>query len=132
MGVQPSHLDAHHHVHTIPQILPVLAMLRRRYKINRIRISRNMYGPLALVTPRMLAKKRLYNMGLKAIGFKTTGVFTDLETFVALCSAQPPGKPTVEVMTHPGNSHTEESRLLDSSWFNSLSYQATLVSYNAL
>src|SRR5208282_2021010 len=27
IGMQPSHLDAHHHVHTIPQMLPVLAGL---------------------------------------------------------------------------------------------------------
>jgi len=42
LGVNPSHLDGHHHVHTIPQLLPVLAALRRRYKINKVRISRNM------------------------------------------------------------------------------------------
>ncbi len=133
LGVQPSHLDAHHHVHTIPAILPVLAMLRRRYSISRIRISKNLYAPSALVSKRMLAKKGLYNLGLKAMGFRTTGIFTDLETFVALCSAQPPSKQTVEVMTHPGPDSTcEESRLLDSGWLAKLSYDATLINYTAV
>jgi predicted glycoside hydrolase/deacetylase ChbG (UPF0249 family) len=133
MGPQPSHLDAHHHVHTIPQMLPVLALLRRRYKINRIRISRNLYTSESLPAPGMLARKRLYNRMLRSVGFKTTGIFTDLETFVRLCSLKAPRKPIVEVMTHPGSeAHVEESRLLDSDWLTALAYQATLVSYKAL
>jgi predicted glycoside hydrolase/deacetylase ChbG (UPF0249 family) len=133
MGAQPSHLDGHHHVHTIPQMLPVLALLRRRYKINCIRISRNLYAPPELVTRGMLAKKGLYNLALRRIGFKTTGIFTDLETFVKLCSLQPPGKHTAELMTHPGlEPNSEESHLLDSDWLISLGYKATLVSYKAL
>ncbi len=133
MDAQPSHLDAHHHVHTIPQVLPVLALLRRRYKINRIRISRNLYTSQSLPTPGLLTRKRLYNRALRAIGFKTTGIFTDLETFVRLCSLQLPGERTVEVMTHPGSeAHVEESRLLDSDWLTALAYHATLISYKAL
>jgi len=133
MGAQPSHLDGHHHVHTIPQMLPVLALLRRRYKINRIRISRNLYNTQFLPTPGMLARKKLYNRALRSVGFKTTGIFTDLETFVTLCSIKPPEKPTIEVMTHPGSeAHIEESGLLDSDWLTALAYQANLVSYKAL
>jgi predicted glycoside hydrolase/deacetylase ChbG (UPF0249 family) len=133
MGAQPSHLDAHHHVHTIPQMFPVLLLLRRRYKINRIRISRNLYTSRSLPAPGVLARKRLYNRMLRSVGFKTTGIFTDLETFVRLCTLQPPKKQTVEVMTHPGSeAHVEESRLLDSDWLTALTYQATLVNYKAL
>jgi hypothetical protein len=114
-------------------MLPVLALLRRRYKINRIRISRNLYTSQFLPTPGVLARKRLYNRALRSVGFKTTGMFTDLETFVRLCSLEPPGKRTVEIMTHPGSEdHGEESRLLDSDWLTALAYQATLISYKAL
>lgn len=133
MGAYPSHLDGHHHVHTIPQMLPVLALLRRHYKINRIRISRNLYISQSLPTSGMLARKGLYNRALRAIGFKTTGIFTDLQTFVTLCSLRPPGKPTVEVMTHPGSeAHVEETCLLDTDWLTALAYQANLISYKAL
>jgi chitin disaccharide deacetylase len=61
LGVEPSHLDAHHHVHTIPQLLPVLAALRRRYQINKVRISRNMYDDSERPGGLLLAKKRLFN-----------------------------------------------------------------------
>jgi chitin disaccharide deacetylase len=133
LGVQPSHLDAHHHVHTIPKMLPVLAALRRRYKINKVRISRNMYATAAPASRVLLAKKWFYNQALRKIGFKTTRTFTDLETFVSVCAVQPPREPLIELMTHPGpGPYNEESRLLDSDWIKNLPYAAELVSYKAL
>ncbi len=131
-GVQPSHLDSHHHVHTIPQMLPVLAALRRRYRINKARISRNMYDPAAFASRGLLAKKWLYNQALRCIGFKTTGIFTDLEVFIRVCAARPPAEPLIELMAHPGSAFSsEEPSLLASDWTKRLSYQVALVSYKA-
>jgi predicted glycoside hydrolase/deacetylase ChbG (UPF0249 family) len=133
LGVEPSHLDAHHHVHTIPQMLPVLAALRRRYKINKVRISRNMYDDSERPGGLLLAKKRLFNSALRTIGFRTTRIFTDLGTFIKLCAARPPRPASVELMTHPGAvPRDEEANLLESDWPGMLSYEATLVSYNNL
>jgi predicted glycoside hydrolase/deacetylase ChbG (UPF0249 family) len=133
LGVQPSHLDAHHHVHTIPQMLPVLAALRQRYKINKVRISRNMYDDAERPGRVLLLKKRLFNSALRAIGFRTTRIFTDLTTFIKVCASQPPRPESVELMTHPGAApRDEEAVLLESDWMGRLSYQATLVSYNNL
>jgi len=133
LGVQPSHLDAHHHVHTIPQMLPVLAALRRRYRINKARISRNMYYPAASASNVLLSKKWLYNQALRCIGFKTTRIFTELEVFVSVCAAAPPREPLIELMTHPGSAlSSEEPGLLAGDWTRKLSYQAALVSYKAL
>jgi len=133
LGVEPSHLDAHHHIHTIPQLLPVLAALRRRYKINKVRISRNMYDDSERPGRLLLAKKRLFNAALRTIGFRTTRIFTDLVTFIKLCAVRPPGRATVELMTHPGSTpRDEEATLLESDWPDRLAYQATLVSYNNL
>ena len=133
LGVQPSHLDAHHHVHTIPQMLPVLAALRRRYRINKARISRNMYDPAAPASKVLLSKKWLYNQALRYIGFKTTGIFTDLEVFIRVCAARPPAEPLIELMTHPGSVLSgEEPGLLASDWTKRLAYQVALVSYKAL
>ena len=133
LGVQPSHFDAHHHVHTIPQMLPVLAALRRRYKINKARISRNLYDPAAPASKVLLAKKWLYNQALRCIGFKTTRIFTDLEVFIKACAARPPAEPLIELMTHPGSvPSSEEPGLLASDWTKRLSYQVALVSYKAL
>jgi predicted glycoside hydrolase/deacetylase ChbG (UPF0249 family) len=133
LGVEPSHLDAHHHVHTIPQLLPVLAALRRRYKINKVRISRNMYDDSEHPGQLLLTKKWLFNLALRAVGFRTTRVFTDLGTFVKLCAHRPPRRASVELMTHPGSlPRNEEAVLLESDWPGRLAYKATLVSYNNL
>jgi chitin disaccharide deacetylase len=133
LGVEPSHLDAHHHVHTIPQLFPVLVALRRRYKINKVRISRNMYDDVERPADLVLAKKWLYNAALRTVGFRTTRIFTNLITYIKLCTAQPPRFTSVELMTHPGSSpRDEEASLLESNWLGRLAYQVTLVSYNSL
>lgn len=133
LGVEPSHLDAHHHVHTIPQLLPVLAGLRRRYKINKVRISRNMYDDSERPGQLLLTKKWVFNLALRTTGFRTTRIFTDLGTFVKLCAALPPHPTSVELMTHPGSlPRNEEASLLESDWPGKLSYEAALVSYNNL
>jgi chitin disaccharide deacetylase len=133
LGVEPSHLDAHHHVHTIPQLLPVLAALRSRYKINRVRISRNMYDDFERPSRLLLAEKRLFNAALRTMGFRTTRIFTDLVTFIKLCAVHPPRPASAELMTHPGSMPgNEEANLLESDWPGRLAYAATLVSYNNL
>jgi predicted glycoside hydrolase/deacetylase ChbG (UPF0249 family) len=133
LGVEPSHFDAHHHVHTIPQLLPVLAGLRRRYKINKIRISRNMYDQSEFPGQTLLRKKWAFNLALRMIGFRTTRIFTDLVTFVKLCAAQAPRQASAELMTHPGSSpQSEEATLLESDWPGKLSYDVALISYKSL
>jgi predicted glycoside hydrolase/deacetylase ChbG (UPF0249 family) len=133
LGVQPSHLDGHHHVHTIPRLLPVLAALNRRYKINRVRISRNMYEDWERPGQLLLAKKSVFNLGLRTIGFRTTRLFTDLVTFIRLCGAHAPRQSSVELMTHPGSlPRGEEANLLESDWTEKLSYNTALVSYKNL
>jgi chitin disaccharide deacetylase len=133
LGVEPTHFDAHHHVHTIPQIFPVLAALRQRYKINKIRISRNMYEDSNCPSSALLAKKRFYNQALRTIGFRTTKIFTEFLTFFHLCAERPPRQESVELMTHPGSSPgNEEAKLLESDWPRRLFYQVALVSYKNL
>src|SRR5215472_1266711 len=132
-GLEPSHFDAHHHVHTIPRLLPVMANSRRRYNIDKVRISRNMYDDGERPGRLLLAKKRVFNSALRAIGFRTTRLFTDLQTFVKLCAARPPWTASVELMTHPGSlPSNEETYLLADDWPGKLSYKPTLVSYNSL
>jgi len=133
LGLEPSHLDAHHHVHTIPQLLPVLVALRRRYKINKIRISRNMYDQAEHPGSLLLGKKRFFNTALRSVGFRTVRVFTDLVTFIELCALRPPKADTAELMTHPDSSSmNEEMRVLGGSWPEMLHYPAALISYKTL
>jgi len=132
LGFEPSHLDGHHHVHTIPQMLPVLAALRRRYKIGKVRISRNLYVDSERPARSLLVKKKLYNLALRAFGFKTTRIFTDLNTFVQMCSVNPPRATNIELMAHPGSPDADEAQLLKGNWPSRLAYPATLISYQAL
>ena len=133
LGIQPTHFDGHHHVHTIPQLIPVLAALRRRYKINKIRKSRNLYGLSERPGRGLLAKKSVFNLALRTVGFCTTRIFTDLQTFVGLCGLRPPAAATAELMTHPGALPRDgEAVLLDEHWPSKLSYDVTLISYKNL
>ena len=133
LGVEPSHFDAHHHVHTIPQMLPVLAALRRKYRIRKVRISRNLYHNGEHPSQALLAKKRAFNWTLRAIGFRTTRLFTDMETFLTVYGRRPPAANSIELMTHPGSSpHDAEAVLLESNWPTSLPYEVALISYRNL
>jgi predicted glycoside hydrolase/deacetylase ChbG (UPF0249 family) len=57
-GIQPSHLDSHHHSHTEWAIAPLVCRLARNYGIRRIRLSRNM-GPVQSRAKRWY--KKLFN-----------------------------------------------------------------------
>jgi len=133
LGVEPSHFDGHHHVHTIPQLLPVLAKLKKRYGINKIRISRNMYDEVEYPGKSLLIKKWAFNSALRAVGFETTQIFTDMVTFIKLSAARPPRLTSAELMTHPGSSpRSEEADLLENEWPRKLAYDVSLVSYKSL
>jgi predicted glycoside hydrolase/deacetylase ChbG (UPF0249 family) len=41
VGIRPSHLDSHQHVHTQWPVVPILIRLARRYEIPAVRLSRN-------------------------------------------------------------------------------------------
>jgi hypothetical protein len=114
-------------------MLPVLAALRRRYKINKIRISRNMYDLSERPARGLLAKKSVFNLALRTVGFRTTRIFTDLQTFVGRCGLRAPAAPTAELMTHPGAlPRNGEAVLLDEYWPSKLSYDVALISYKDL
>jgi predicted glycoside hydrolase/deacetylase ChbG (UPF0249 family) len=133
LGFRLSHLDSHHHVHTIPELLPVLAAIRRRYKIDKVRISRNLYGNGEHPSRVLLGKKKAFNLALRLLGFETTRTFSDFGTFMKLHSESPLACDSVELMTHPGSSLTrEENQLLQSEWRSSLAYRFSLISYHEL
>jgi chitin disaccharide deacetylase len=43
VGVFPTHLDGHGHVHKIPQVLAILPRIMRRHKIKAVRRTQNIY-----------------------------------------------------------------------------------------
>ncbi|PWT85255.1 MAG: hypothetical protein C5B58_03360 [Acidobacteria bacterium] len=122
LGFTLSHLDSHHHVHTIPELLPVLAAIRRRYNICKIRISRNLYENRERPSSLLLQGKKLFNFALRVLGFRTTRTFADFSTFIHLHSQHAIPCDSVELMT--GSCLTrDETQLLQGSWRSGLGYK---------
>lgn len=130
-GIGISHLDSHHHVHTLPVFLPVLRAVRKKYGIQRVRISRNMYSPSKPAGLLLRFKKALFNAALRHwCGFRTTHAFTDLETFAERWPAIAPQYRSVEIMLHPGApAPVNEAALLRELAKSDVVFQRSLVSY---
>ena len=113
LGITPSHIDSHHHTHTIPGLFPVLRSVGKKYGIMKVRISRNVYVG---TDPIMLKlKKSLYNAALRHVaGFRTTDLFSGFDLFLQ-ARGVPPDRKSIELMVHPGapDSADETRKLLD-------------------
>jgi predicted glycoside hydrolase/deacetylase ChbG (UPF0249 family) len=125
-----SHVDSHHHVHTVPRLFSVLTRLIRRNGIRAARISRNIYKPGESPGVGLRIKKVLWNAALRSLPVHTADRFTDLP---ALLSSPPRRGCTVEIMTHPGHAKfAAESLLLNGDWERSLPGDVALINYSDL
>jgi len=133
-GVRVSHLDSHHHVHTIPGLFPVLKELQQKFQIKKIRLSWNVYSPAAPATRLRRLAKSTWNFALKNFHATTvTDGFTSLETFLQAARALPPAMRTVEVMVHPGGGkYEDETRMLAGEWWRTLPFPVEFISYHQL
>src|SRR5260370_29442263 len=100
-GVSISHIDSHHHVHTVPFIFPVIKAVQRRYHIRKIRISKNIHTDQTPCPPTLRAKKLFYNWALRTDSDTTEG-FTDLSSFCDVAHRRSVRQRTIEIMVHPG------------------------------
>jgi len=128
LGITPSHLDSHHHTHTIPELFPVLRSVGRKYGIKKVRISRNVFTATDPLMLRM--KKSAYNAALRYLaGFRTTDLFSGLDMFLQAGNGSLRGGKSIELMVHPGapGSENESSQLVE--WVRRQS-DIRLVSYN--
>ena len=104
-GLRPTHLDSHHHIHTIPWLLPVIWRLQKKYRIFRIRNTLNVYETTTAAAPRMrlLAAKKIWQTTAFLLGSKMPQRFSSLQLFLA-----DPFRPefttasSIELMCHPG------------------------------
>jgi predicted glycoside hydrolase/deacetylase ChbG (UPF0249 family) len=134
LGVELSHIDSHHHVHTIPSLFPVLKRVQKACGIRRVRLSMNIYGPRAKTSSLLLLKKRLWNFAVRNLHATiTTAGMTDLDTFVETAGRMKAAAQTIEVMVHPGNPlFRDETELLRGRWLEQLPFEAHLISYREL
>jgi predicted glycoside hydrolase/deacetylase ChbG (UPF0249 family) len=135
LGVKISHIDAHHHVHTIPKLFFVLKNIQKKYMIRKVRITRNIYAPHYKVSNALLTKKKLYNFMLRNFYFtKTTDGFGDFTSFYQNALLNNLKYDSVEVMVHPGGElfFKKESELLQSDWKKEIPFNLELINYNQL
>lgn len=126
LGVPISHLDSHHHVHTIPCLAPWLKQLKQRYAINRVRGSWTVFPALGHVIPAGIAAE--------PPPLHTTEAFCAFRTFVDHFAGKTiqPAVQTWELMTHPGAPHDGDTILLQSSWQQRLPFPVEIISFNDL
>jgi predicted glycoside hydrolase/deacetylase ChbG (UPF0249 family) len=132
-GVAPSHIDSHHHIHTIPALLPVLRQLCRDTGIRRVRNTRNLYTPELQIPPGLHLRKRIWSAALKVyVGARTTDLFGDLESFIAR-APDLRGISTAEIMVHPGGAdNADEGQTLRRTWWQGLPLDIMFINVNAL
>ncbi len=131
IGVKISHLDSHHHVHTIPTLFPVLKAVQRKYGIRRVRISLNLYPATGQPSRRLLWQKRVFNVVLRSwFNTKTTEVFTDLATFCEKRHELAARDRSVEIMLHPGAGNSDgETAALRSLAASDPTFKGRLISF---
>jgi len=136
-GVAITHFDSHHHVHNRPILLPVLKAVMLKFRVRRVRISKNVYSPGLPATRLKLAQKHAYNAALRHLpAARTTSGFTEFQSFYDIRRANGPiPHETLELMVHPGGEsekYRAETALLADGALESLSPDARLISYAEL
>jgi predicted glycoside hydrolase/deacetylase ChbG (UPF0249 family) len=135
-GVQVSHLDSHHHMHTVPTIFQVLKQVQRSSGIRRVRQTMNIYSLHSPIHFKLKIAKAFWNTALRHYySTRTTDGFTSLSVFHSVASAgrMPPRLNTVELMVHPGGAGYEvETSQLGTEWWRDLPYRIGLISYNQI
>lgn len=131
LGVELSHIDSHHHVHTVPSLFPVLKRLQKASGIRRVRLSMNIYGPRAKTSSLLLLQKRLWNFAVRNFhSTATTARMTDLNVFLETAGRMNTAAQIIEVMVHPGSPlFRDETELLRGPWLERLPFKAQLISY---
>jgi predicted glycoside hydrolase/deacetylase ChbG (UPF0249 family) len=133
-GIDVSHFDSHHHVHTRPQLLPVIKALQRRFQIRKARISKNIYTREQPVRPVLARKKAAYNWVLRNLyATRTTDGFTELISYQTEMARRTFFHRSVELMVHPGASYAaDELAVLRSDWLAASGLNNRLISYREL
>lgn len=96
-GIEPSHLDAHHHIHKRPEVFPIFLELAGELGVPARALSEAM-------------RRDLTAAGVPHAGACVTGWFAEelsgerLLALVAAAFADLPEDAVVELMTHPGRS----------------------------
>lgn len=109
-GLRLSHIDSHHHIHTVPWLLPVVWQLQKKHKIFRLRNTLNIYPSGEVNAPRLrlLAAKKLWQSAALLLGAKMPQRFSSLSVFLAdPLRSDFTAASSLELMCHPGQAGFE-------------------------
>ena len=129
-----SHIDSHHHIHTIPWLYPTIKSLQKKFSISKIRNTKNLYLPQEQASFKLLLLKKAWSINLKLCRTQTTHYFTDVTTFLNLNNSNINSNHTIELMCHPGKTdgYATEEKLLYTPWQEKCKFPIQLISYNQL
>lgn len=134
LGVRVSHFDSHHHMHTVPMLLPLLRRLQSRFGVRKARLTLNIYPPDVPVSIGKRVGKGIWNLALRTwCGMRTTDAFTSFETFARVDKESLGRINSAELMVHPGGKDFDrETKMLWGDWRSKLPFAAELINYNEL
>ncbi len=104
-----SHLDSHHHVHTLPSLFAILKKIQKKYNIKKVRNTYNLSRDFPIIKS---IKKKIWSFALKNYyKTKTTDYFMSYAQFINFDKL--PRSGLFELMCHPaGKSSDEENKLI--------------------
>ncbi len=134
LGVEITHIDSHHHSHTIPSLFSTLKAVQSDSGIRRVRISKNLYRPSDRPATTLLAKKKAWNFLLRRyVATRTADAFTDFRTMQSQGFLDTPPGRVIELMVHPGSpEYADETALLEQEWWSRFAYGIRLISYREI
>jgi len=129
-GVQISHFDSHHDVHTDPRLFLILKRLQRAYGIRKVRIAAN----ISLSPHETFRKNRLWNLALRYFyPTVTTSGLADFAAFLQAPEEIGQRHPSLELVVHPGHPrYAADPSPLESPWLTGQSFPIRLISYREL
>jgi predicted glycoside hydrolase/deacetylase ChbG (UPF0249 family) len=133
LGVKVTHLDSHHHIHTIPGLFPVLKRVQKHFGIRKVRNTLNLYSP-GSVGGLHLLKKKIWNFALRRYYHTvTTSGFASFTVFFDMAKTSLLFHDSIELMVHPGHSEfEEETQLLYRDWQKEIPVSIELINYDDL
>jgi predicted glycoside hydrolase/deacetylase ChbG (UPF0249 family) len=135
LGVEPTHIDSHHHVHTIPALFPVVKRIQAESGIRRLRIPVDLFdGVRHRAGPWVPAKRTVQRWAYRTVvPSATPDHFASLHAFLDLAPRLEFESEIVEVMVHPGNPGTPaDDDLLRTHWQARIPFPCDLASYHDL
>ena len=104
-GIKLSHIDSHHHIHTVAWLFPVIYGLQSKYRIRKVRNTMNVYSlsserPLSV---KLRIGKALWQAMNAVCGSRFTQVFTGVHIFLENPTRKEFARAqSIELMCHPG------------------------------